>query len=101
MIVGLQVTLRDARMYDFLERLLTVVLPRMRDFHGVSVQGFDGRGNYSLGFTEVNAFPEVRPEDIEWGQGIQITVVTNARTNARGTALLKALGFPFRDALKK
>ncbi|MEK7481513.1 MAG: 50S ribosomal protein L5 [Patescibacteria group bacterium] len=101
MIVGMQVTLRGARMYDFLERLLTVVLPRTRDFHGVSAQGFDGRGNYSLGFPEVNAFPEVNPEDIELGQGLQITVTTNARTNARGVALLKALGFPFRDVLKK
>lgn len=100
-IVGIQVTLRGSRMYDFLERLLTVVMPRTRDFHGVSVQGFDGRGNYSLGFQEVNAFPEVKPEDIELGQGLQVTVVTNARTNARGAALLRALGFPFRDALKK
>lgn len=101
MIVGLQVTLRGSRMYDFLERLLATVLPRTRDFRGISVDGFDGRGNYSLGFTEVNAFPEATPEDVELGQGMQITVVTNAKTNARGEALLRALGFPFRDTLKK
>lgn len=101
MIVGLQVTLRGPRMYDFLERLLVTVLPRTRDFRGISVDGFDGRGNYSLGFTEVNAFPEATPEDMELGQGMQITVVTNAKTNARGEALLRAMGFPFRDTLKK
>ncbi len=101
MIVGLQVTLRGPRMYDFLERLLAVVLPRTRDFRGISVDGFDGRGNYSLGFTEVNAFPEATPEDMELGQGMQITVVTNAQTNARGEALLRAMGFPFRDGVKK
>lgn len=101
MIVGMQVTLRGPRMYDFLERLLAVVLPRIRDFRGVSAQGFDGRGSYSLGFPEVNAFPEAKPEDIELAQGLQVTVVTNARTNARGEALLRALGFPFRDSVKK
>lgn len=101
MIVGMQVTLRGPRMYDFLERLLAVVLPRTRDFRGISAQGFDGRGNYSLGFSEVNAFPEVKPEDIELAQGLQMTVVTTARTNERGFALLRALGFPFRDSVKK
>lgn len=101
MTVGMQVTLRGPRMYDFLERLLAMVLPRMRDFHGISARGFDGSGNYSFGFPEVNAFPEVKPEDIEVGQGLQVTVVTNARTNERGFALLRALGFPFRDLIKK
>lgn len=101
MTVGMQITLRGPRMYDFLERLLIVVLPRTRDFRGISAQGFDGRGNYSLGFSEVNAFPEVNAEDIELGQGLQMTVATTARTNERGFALLRALGFPFKDSVKK
>lgn len=101
MIVGLQVTLRGPRMYDFLERLLVVVLPRTRDFRGINVDGFDGRGNYSLGFPEVNAFPEATPEDMELAQGVQVTVVTNAKNDQRGEALLRAFGFPFRDAVTK
>lgn len=94
-IVGLQVTLRGPRMYDFLERLTGLVFPRMRDFRGISDTGFDGRGNFAIGLTEVAAFPEAKPEDVELGQGLQIIVVTTARTNEKGKALLTAIGFPF------
>lgn len=93
--VGMQVTLRGQRMYDFLERLTRLVFPRMRDFRGISDKNFDGRGNYALGMPEIAAFPEVKPEDIELGQGMQIIVTTNARTNEKGKALLTAIGFPF------
>jgi len=101
MVVGVRVTIRGPRMYDFLERLTTMVFPRIRDFRGISVKGFDGRGNYSWGMTEVNAFPEATPEDIELGQPLEITVVTNACTNVAGERLLRALGFPFNDTLIK
>lgn len=101
MVVGLCVTIRGPRMYDFLERLTSVVFPRIRDFRGISVKGFDGRGNYSWGMTEVNAFPEATPEDIELGQPFEITVATNAHTNVAGERLLRALRFPFNDTLIK
>jgi len=94
-IVGLSVTLRGNRMYDFLERLTRLVFPRMRDFRGITDKGFDGRGNFALGMTEVAAFPEAKPEDIELGQGIQIIVATDAKNNEKGKALLTAIGFPF------
>lgn len=100
-VVGMRVTVRGPRMYDFLERLTTVVFPRMRDFRGISVKGFDGRGNYSWGMTEVNAFSEATQEDIELGQPLEITVVTSAGSNVAGERLLRGLGFPFQDTLIK
>lgn len=93
--IGVAVTLRGKRMYDFYEKLVGIVLPRLRDFRGVSVKSFDGRGNYSLGFSEATVFPEIDPSRIEKVQGLEITIVTTAKTDEEGTALLKALGMPF------
>lgn len=93
--IGAAVTLRGKRMYDFYEKLVGIVLPRLRDFRGVSVKSFDGRGNYSIGFSESTVFPEVDPSTIEKNQGMEITIVTTARTDAEGMALLKSLGMPF------
>ncbi len=98
--VGLNVTLRGRRMYDFIERLVNVALPRVRDFQGISVKGMDGRGNYSLGLKEVTIFPELSQENINKTHGLQINVATSARNNVEAYALLKALGFPFRDQVK-
>ena len=93
--IGAMVTLRGKRMYDFYEKLVGVVLPRLRDFRGVSIKSFDGRGNYSLGFSEAIVFPEIDPSNIEKNQGIEITIVTTANDNKEAEALLKALGMPF------
>jgi len=93
--IGVAVTLRGKRMYDFYEKLVNIVLPRLRDFRGVSIKSFDGRGNYSLGFSESTVFPEVDPSQIERNQGIEITIVTTAKDNKEGLALLKLLGMPF------
>lgn len=96
MSIGCKVTLRGDRMYEFLDRLLNVVLPRIRDFRGVSPQAFDGHGNYTLGIKEQLIFPELRYDDVAATHGMDITIVTTARTNVGGTALLRALGMPFR-----
>ena len=101
MVIGLKVTLRNKRMWDFLEKLVKVSLPRVRDFRGISGKSFDGRGNYSLGFTEHMAFPEIRPDEIEMVHGLQLTVHTNAGADAPARALLAALGFPFKEEEKK
>lgn len=93
--VGLVVTLRGKRMYDFFEKLVGVVLPRIRDFRGVSVKSFDGRGNYTLGFAEDTVFPEIDAGKIDRLQGLEITIVTTGRDNKEGEALLRALGMPF------
>lgn len=93
--IGAMVTLRGKRMYDFYEKLVGVVLPRLRDFRGVSIKSFDGRGNYSLGFSEAIVFPEIDPSSIEKNQGIEITIVTTARNDKEGESLLRALGMPF------
>ena len=93
--IGAMVTLRGKRMYDFYEKLVGVVLPRLRDFRGVSIKSFDGRGNYSLGFSEAIVFPEIDQSNIEKNQGIEITIVTTANDNKEAEALLKALGMPF------
>ena len=92
--VGLTVTLRGQRMYDFLSRLVNVVLPRIRDFRGISAKGFDGNGNYTMGIKEVTVFPEVNPDNINHNHGLQITIVTTAKNDKEGYALLKAMGFP-------
>lgn len=93
--IGVAVTLRGKRMYDFYEKLVAIVLPRLRDFRGVSTKSFDGRGNYSLGFSESTVFPEIDPSQLEKNQGIEITIVTTAKDNKEGLALLKSLGMPF------
>ena len=94
--IGAMVTLRGSRMYEFLDRLLSVALPRVRDFKGVSDKGFDGRGNFSLGITEQIIFPEIDIDKIDKVKGMTVTIVTTARSDSEGKALLKALGMPFR-----
>lgn len=94
--IGVKVTLRGARMWEFLDRLLTVALPRVRDFRGLNPRSFDGAGNYSLGVDEQLVFPEVDYDDIDAVRGMDITVVTTAEDDERGRALLTELGFPFR-----
>lgn len=95
--IGCRVTLRGKRMYEFLDRLITLALPRVRDFRGVNPKSFDGRGNYNCGLQEQLVFPEVDPETVTQPQGMNITVVTTAKTNDEGLALLKALGMPFKN----
>lgn len=94
--VGVMVTLRGKRMYDFLEKITSIVLPRLRDFHGVDINQFDSRGNYTLGFKEYTVFPEIDPGKIDKIQGLEMTVVTTAKDKKEGIALLKALGMPFK-----
>ncbi|MDV3351826.1 50S ribosomal protein L5 [Leptolyngbyaceae cyanobacterium CCMR0082] len=95
--VGVMVTLRSERMYAFLNRLINLVLPRIRDFRGVSPKSFDGRGNYTLGLREQLIFPEVDYDSVDQVRGMDITIVTTAKTDEEGRALLKELGMPFRD----
>jgi len=95
--IGAMVTLRGARMYEFLDRLLSTALPRVRDFKGVSDRCFDGRGNYSLGVTEQIIFPEIDIDKIDKVRGLTVTICTTARTDSEGKALLRALGMPFRS----
>lgn len=94
--IGVKVTLRRGRMYDFLDRLISTALPRVRDFKGLSLKAFDGAGNYSIGIKEQLVFPEVDFEKIDKVRGMNITIVTTAKTDEEGRFLLKALGMPFR-----
>ena len=94
--IGTMVTLRRDKAYEFLDRLINVSLPRVRDFKGVSPKGFDGRGNYTLGIREQLIFPEIDLEKIEKVKGLNVTIVTTARTDEEGRALLAGLGMPFR-----
>lgn len=94
--IGVKVTLRRDRMYAFLDKLLGVALPRVRDFKGVSPKGFDGRGNYTLGIKEQIIFPEINYDKIDKIKGMNITIVTSARTDEEGLELLRLLGMPFR-----
>ena len=94
--IGCMVTLRDVRMWEFLDRLINVALPQTRDFKGVSGKAFDGRGNYSLGIREQIVFPEIEYDAIDSVKGLNITIVTTAKTDAESYALLKNLGMPFR-----
>jgi large subunit ribosomal protein L5 len=93
--IGMKVTLRQERMYDFIERLINVVLPRMREFRGIPRNSFDGRGNYSLGFKEQTIFPEIEYDKIDKVRGLEITIVTSARTDEDGRLLLELMGVPF------
>ena len=94
--IGCKVTLRGARMYEFLDRLISVAMPRIRDFRGVSARAFDGRGNYTLGVKEQIIFPEIQYDQIDKIRGMDITITTTARDNQHGRALLEAFNFPFR-----
>jgi large subunit ribosomal protein L5 len=93
--IGAMVTLRGKRMYDFYEKLVGIVLPRLRDFRGVPIKSFDGRGNYSLGFSESIVFPEIDQSKVLKVQGIEITIVTTAKDDKEAQVLLRALGMPF------
>ena len=95
--IGAAVTMRGDRMWDFLDRLTSIVLPRIRDFRGLNPRSFDGRGNYTFGLTEQLVFPEIDYDDIDQPRGMDVTIVTTATNDDDGRALLKALGFPLRD----
>ena len=95
--IGCAVTLRGDRMYEFFDRLVSVALPRVRDFRGIPENAFDGRGNYSLGIREHMIFPEINIDKVEQVKGFTVSFVTSAKTDAEGRALLRALGMPFRS----
>jgi large subunit ribosomal protein L5 len=94
--IGARVTLRNERMYEFLDRLITIALPRVRDFRGINDKSFDGRGNYTFGVTEHIIFPEIDIDKVSKITGMDITIVTTATTDAEALALLKAMGLPFK-----
>jgi large subunit ribosomal protein L5 len=96
--VGCRVTLRGRRMYEFLDRLISVALPRIRDFRGVNPKSFDGNGNYSLGLSEQAVFPEIDPDKVTFTQGMDVTFVTSTRNDDEARELLRAFGMPFREA---
>ena len=95
--IGCKVTLRRDRMYEFIERLIGIAIPRMRDFRGLNPRSFDGRGNFSLGMAEQINFPEIDYDKVDRIRGLNITITTTARTNEQGLALLRAFNFPFRN----
>lgn len=95
MAIGAKVTLRGAHMFEFLDRLINVALPRIRDFRGVSDKAFDGGGNYTLGLREQTIFPEINPDTVKRNQGMDITIVTTAKTDGEARDMLKQLGMPF------
>ena len=99
--IGCMVTMRRQRMYEFLDRLVSIVLPRVRDFRGISRKAFDGNGNYTLGLTEQLVFPELNPDRFTRPQGMNITIVTSAKTNDEARDLLELFGMPFRQAPTK
>jgi large subunit ribosomal protein L5 len=96
--IGCRVTLRGKRMYEFMDRLISIALPRIRDFRGVNPKSFDGNGNYSLGLTEQQVFPEVDPDKITFAQGMDVTFVTSVAKDDEARELLRAFGMPFREA---
>ena len=96
--IGAHVTMRGDRMWEFADRLLSISLPRIRDFRGLSPKQFDGKGNYTFGLTEQVVFPEIEQDKIDRPRGMDITIVTTAKNDEEGRALLKALGFPFKEA---
>ncbi len=95
--IGAKVTLRGERMYEFLERLVSIAIPRIRDFRGISPKSFDGRGNFAMGVTEQIIFPEIEYDKVDKLRGMDITITTTARNNDEGRALLKAFNFPFKN----
>jgi len=95
--IGCKVTLRSQRMYEFLDRLINIALPRQRDFRGVTPKSFDGRGNFAMGFTEQIVFPEIDYDKIDKIRGLDVAIVTTAKTDDHGRALLRAFNFPFKD----
>lgn len=97
---GLKVTIRGVRMYEFMGRLINLVIPRVRDFRGLNPYSFDGKGNYSMGLTEQSVFPEINPAQIEAQQGMNITFVTTAKTDEEGRKMLALLGMPFKEWTK-
>ena len=99
--IGCQVTLRGERMWEFLERLIVIAIPRIRDFRGLSAKSFDGRGNYSMGVREQIIFPEIDFDKVDAVRGLDITITTTAKTDAEGRALLEAFNFPFRTQAHK
>ena len=99
--IGCKVTLRGDRMYEFMDRLLSLALPRVRDFRGISDKSFDGRGNYSLGLTEYGVFPELNPDKFTRTQGMNIVFVTSTENDDEGRELLRMFGMPFKDGQKK
>jgi large subunit ribosomal protein L5 len=99
--IGLKVTLRGTRMYEFLDRLISIAIPRVRDFRGLDPNSFDGRGNYNLGLTEQTVFPEVDPDKVEFQQGLNIALVTTARNDAEARRFLTLMGVPFRKEEKE
>jgi large subunit ribosomal protein L5 len=96
--IGCRVTLRGQRMYEFLDRLISVALPRIRDFRGINPKSFDGNGNYSLGLAEQMVFPEIDPDKVTFTQGMDVTFVTSTRNDDEARELLRAFGMPFREA---
>jgi large subunit ribosomal protein L5 len=95
--IGCKVTLRSDRMYEFLERLISIAIPRIRDFRGISPKSFDGRGNFAMGVSEQIIFPEIEYDKIDVLRGLDITITTSARTDDEGRALLRAFNFPLKD----
>ncbi|MFM7150940.1 MAG: 50S ribosomal protein L5 [Gemmataceae bacterium] len=96
--IGCRVTLRGRRMYEFLDRLISIALPRIRDFRGVNPRSFDGNGNYSLGLTEQQVFPEIDPDKLNFTQGMDVTFVTSTRSDEEARELLRGFGMPFRES---
>jgi large subunit ribosomal protein L5 len=96
--IGCRVTLRGQRMFEFLDRLISIALPRIRDFRGVNPKSFDGNGNYSMGVTEQSVFPEIDPDKVTFVQGMDVTFVTSTRNDDEARELLRAFGMPFREA---
>ncbi len=97
-IIGIKVTIRGNRMYDFLNKLINITFPRVRDFRGISPKAFDGQGNYSVGFKEHMVFPEISPDDVMKIHGVEVCIATTAKDNEQGFELLKAFGFPFKTS---
>ncbi|GBD35543.1 50S ribosomal protein L5 [bacterium HR36] len=96
--IGCKVTLRGKRMYEFLDRLISIALPRIRDFRGLNPRSFDGHGNYSLGLPEQTVFPEVDPDKVHFAQGMDVCITTTAKNDEEGRLLLQLLGLPFRES---
>ena len=95
--IGLKVTIRRERMYEFMDRLINLAIPRVKDFRGLNPKSFDGRGNYSMGMAEGTTFPEIDPAQVQWQQGLNITFITTANTNDEARELLSLFGMPFRE----